>query len=258
MRPRACIRCASRWSASSATRPRPSAAPIAAPMAVDRVKGFVGVESRGNLEIKAGEVSNATPVDVRALPAAILGITSQPVLLGYKYLGEDAADPADRGAARGCRRARDATRRDPRAHDVDTRGPAPDLCEISGPQQPASVPAPGATQGGRAVERLGRRPGSAAGAGQRCPRHDPAGPVTGRGWRTGGLRGRDRVRRGRRGAQQPRSRKNSRPSCHVPTRRAPTSPGPSTPRSRPRCGASRSTAPCARSVIYRTRSRPRT
>jgi hypothetical protein len=30
---------------------------------------------------------------VRALPAAILGITSQPVLLGYKYLGTDAQIP---------------------------------------------------------------------------------------------------------------------------------------------------------------------
>ncbi len=69
------------------------AAPIAEPIGVDRVKGFVGVESRGNLEINSGEVANATPVDVRALPAAILGITSQPVLLGYKYLGTDAQVP---------------------------------------------------------------------------------------------------------------------------------------------------------------------
>lgn len=69
------------------------AAPIAAPVGVDRVKGFVGVESRGNLEIKAGAVAEATPVDVRALPAAILGITSQPVLLGYKYLGAGARIP---------------------------------------------------------------------------------------------------------------------------------------------------------------------
>ncbi|MBL9104775.1 MAG: hypothetical protein JNL82_27775 [Myxococcales bacterium] len=68
-------------------------APIAAPVGVDRTKGFVGVESRGNLEIKAGEVKNATPVDVRVLPAAILGITSQPVLLGFKYLGGDASVP---------------------------------------------------------------------------------------------------------------------------------------------------------------------
>jgi len=69
------------------------AAPIAVPVGVDRTKGFVGVESRGNLEIKAGTVANATPVDVRALPAAILGITSQPVLLGFKYLGGDVEIP---------------------------------------------------------------------------------------------------------------------------------------------------------------------
>lgn len=68
-------------------------APIAVPVGVDRTKGFVGVESRGNLEIKAGTVANATPVDVRALPAAILGITSQPVLLGFKYLGGDVVIP---------------------------------------------------------------------------------------------------------------------------------------------------------------------
>ena len=68
-------------------------APIAVPVGVDRTKGFVGVESRGNLEIKAGTVANATPVDVRALPAAILGITSQPVLLGFKYHGGDVTIP---------------------------------------------------------------------------------------------------------------------------------------------------------------------
>lgn len=67
--------------------------PIPVPLGVERSKGWVGVESRGNLEIEPGTVSRATPVDVRALPAAILGITDQPVLLGYKYLGDDAALP---------------------------------------------------------------------------------------------------------------------------------------------------------------------
>jgi hypothetical protein len=68
-------------------------APIVQPLDVERAKGWVGVESRGNLEIAAGEVSSATPVDVRSLPAAILGITEQPVLLGYKYLTDQAAIP---------------------------------------------------------------------------------------------------------------------------------------------------------------------
>lgn len=68
-------------------------APIVVPEGVERSKGWVGVESRGNIEIGAGDVSGATTVDVRSLPAAILGITPQPVLLGYKYLGADAKVP---------------------------------------------------------------------------------------------------------------------------------------------------------------------
>jgi len=70
-------------------------APIVVPEGVERSKGWVGVESRGNIEIGAGKVSGATKVDVRSLPAAILGITPQPVLLGYKYLGADAKVPLE-------------------------------------------------------------------------------------------------------------------------------------------------------------------
>jgi hypothetical protein len=68
-------------------------APIVHPLGVERSKGWVGVESRGNLEIQSGDVVQATPVDVRSLPAAILGITEQPVLLGYKYLTDKASVP---------------------------------------------------------------------------------------------------------------------------------------------------------------------
>jgi hypothetical protein len=68
-------------------------APIVHPIGVERAKGWLGVESRGNLEIRSGKVERATPVDVRSLPAAILGITEQPVLLGYKYLTEKASVP---------------------------------------------------------------------------------------------------------------------------------------------------------------------
>jgi len=63
------------------------AAPIVAPLGAERTKGYVGIESRGNLEIAAKDVKDATPIDVRTLPAAILGLTDQPLLLGYKYLG---------------------------------------------------------------------------------------------------------------------------------------------------------------------------
>lgn len=68
-------------------------APLLVPQGVERSKGYIGVESRGNLEIAAGKIQGATAVDVRALPAAILGITANPVLLGYKYLGTDVALP---------------------------------------------------------------------------------------------------------------------------------------------------------------------
>lgn len=70
-------------------------APVVVPLGVERAKGWVGVEARGNLEVNAGEVKGATSVDVRSLPAAILGITDQPVLLGYKYLGAEPAIPLE-------------------------------------------------------------------------------------------------------------------------------------------------------------------
>ncbi len=62
-------------------------APIPIPIGVARVTGFVGVESRGNQEITSTGVTGAAAVDVRTLPASILGVTEQPVLLGFKHLG---------------------------------------------------------------------------------------------------------------------------------------------------------------------------
>ncbi|MBN2191238.1 MAG: hypothetical protein JW751_00330 [Polyangiaceae bacterium] len=62
-------------------------APVLVPVSVERTRGWVGVEARGNLELSAGTVKDATPVDVRTLPPAILGLTDQPLVFGYKYLG---------------------------------------------------------------------------------------------------------------------------------------------------------------------------
>lgn len=70
-----------------------ASAPLVRPVGVERSKGWVGVEARGTIEVAAGAAENVTPIDVRALPGAILGATSNPVLLGYKYLGEDAVLP---------------------------------------------------------------------------------------------------------------------------------------------------------------------
>lgn len=69
--------------------------PIVVPLEVERAKGWLGVEARGTIEIGAGDVKHATTVDVRALPAAIIGLTDQPVLLGYKYLGADPTIPLE-------------------------------------------------------------------------------------------------------------------------------------------------------------------
>jgi hypothetical protein len=68
-------------------------APLVEPLDVERSKGWIGVEARGNLEIAGGDIVEATPVDVRTLPGAIIGRTSNPVLLGYKYLGNETKIP---------------------------------------------------------------------------------------------------------------------------------------------------------------------
>jgi len=54
-------------------------------LGVERVKGWVGVDARSNLEIQAGDTNDARVVDVRELPPAILGQTDWPVLLGFTY-----------------------------------------------------------------------------------------------------------------------------------------------------------------------------
>jgi hypothetical protein len=62
---------------------------------VERVKGWVGVDARSALEIASGEVQNASTVDVRELPTAILGQTNWPVLLAFKYRKQDFAIPLE-------------------------------------------------------------------------------------------------------------------------------------------------------------------
>ena len=55
---------------------------------VERVKGWIGIDARSNLEIASGDGELVSVVDVRELPAAILGQTNWPVLLGFKYRKE--------------------------------------------------------------------------------------------------------------------------------------------------------------------------
>lgn len=54
----------------------------------ERSKAFVGVDARSNLEVQAGKAENARTIDVRELPAAILGQTKWPVLLGFRMAKE--------------------------------------------------------------------------------------------------------------------------------------------------------------------------
>ena len=52
-----------------------------------REKGYIGVVALANVEITAREQAGATSIDVRELPGEILQMTSQPVLLAFRYLG---------------------------------------------------------------------------------------------------------------------------------------------------------------------------
>jgi hypothetical protein len=67
--------------------------PLVEPLGVERSKGFVGIQATGSLEITPGMTEGTAPVDVRTLPATIVGVTDQPVLLGFKYLGATAKIP---------------------------------------------------------------------------------------------------------------------------------------------------------------------
>ena len=54
-----------------------------------REKGHIGVVALANVEITAPTRVGATTLDVRELPAEILGMTSQPILLAFRYVGQE-------------------------------------------------------------------------------------------------------------------------------------------------------------------------
>ena len=67
--------------------------PVIHPVGVERQRGYVGVVAVANVEIAAGEVDAATAIDVRQLPADIVSMTNQPILLAFRYLGEQFTIP---------------------------------------------------------------------------------------------------------------------------------------------------------------------
>lgn len=69
--------------------------PLVRVLDVAREKSLIGVDARSAVELIAGTPTNAVAVDVRELPAAILGLTDHPVLLGFKARGGDVKIPLD-------------------------------------------------------------------------------------------------------------------------------------------------------------------
>ncbi|MFW6133327.1 MAG: hypothetical protein ACOC8F_05470, partial [Planctomycetota bacterium] len=69
--------------------------PVLRPLGVQRDRGYVGVVALANVELSARReaLKGATAVDVRRLPGEIAGMTNQPVLLGFRYVGEEVNIP---------------------------------------------------------------------------------------------------------------------------------------------------------------------
>jgi hypothetical protein len=63
--------------------------PVVTGAGVEREKGHIAVVALSNVEIKSDKVTGAHLVDVRSLPPEILAMTSQPILLGYRYVSPD-------------------------------------------------------------------------------------------------------------------------------------------------------------------------
>jgi hypothetical protein len=64
-------------------------APVIRPRGVERDRGYMGVIALANVEVTAGEVAGVTAIDTRNLPAEIVAMTSQPILLAFRYAVAD-------------------------------------------------------------------------------------------------------------------------------------------------------------------------
>jgi hypothetical protein len=70
-----------------------ASAPVVRAVGVERERGFVGVVALANVEISPGQVAGARQIDVRQLPSAITSMTSQPVLVAFRYVGKELSLP---------------------------------------------------------------------------------------------------------------------------------------------------------------------
>jgi len=69
--------------------------PLVSVLDVARESDWIGVDARSALELVAGTATGATPVDVRELPASLVGQTDFPVLLAWKARGGDVQIPLE-------------------------------------------------------------------------------------------------------------------------------------------------------------------
>jgi hypothetical protein len=68
--------------------------PVIHPLGMERQRGHVAVVAISNAEIAAGEgAGQAAAIDVRRLPAEIVAMTAQPILLAYRTTGEQGTIP---------------------------------------------------------------------------------------------------------------------------------------------------------------------
>ena len=70
-----------------------AAIPVVRAAGVERQKGYVGVIALTNVEIAPGAVDGASVIDVKQLPPEIPAMTKQPILLGFRYVGEKFSIP---------------------------------------------------------------------------------------------------------------------------------------------------------------------
>lgn len=63
--------------------------PAIKPLGVERNKGFIGIASISNVELKANKLQKATAIDAKELPPSIWDRSANPILLAFKYLNDD-------------------------------------------------------------------------------------------------------------------------------------------------------------------------
>ncbi|MFA5165116.1 MAG: hypothetical protein WC481_06090 [Candidatus Omnitrophota bacterium] len=63
--------------------------PVIKPLGVERNKGFIGIASESNTELKVDKLEKASAIDVKELPPSIWDRSASPILLAFKYLNDD-------------------------------------------------------------------------------------------------------------------------------------------------------------------------